>query len=379
MNKTQSSTLFLVVEALSPRRKKGTERRPSAWLVGVSCSSPKQKFEKKFHQRKPTDPRTARRQTGCIPSTSRAPPCRLSESNKHLRLCHQRHRFVEHRNTVSPSIFSPLQRGPSTCGEHIISREPRHPEQVRLRTLRPKKTVLGRGPRRRGSRLLSAEALSASIEADTTRRVHERRRFSEYLQKTLTPHGQQARVHHNEKIILHLQFTTSTSSSVAPSTRTGLPPKALEKVSCLPDTQLITCSRDEVSRLILTSKPVVRECPFAKVQYAEARAAAAKIHTHTRASGWVAGWHEEAKGRAGCGRKKNVNRNQSEPPLGRDAPPLPPETNHGNRKLDAPDTQPDIGVVFACRSGVAVADQQSPSRRKPTEPASPQSETRLWD
>ena len=34
---------------------------------------------------------------------------------------------------------------------------------------------------------------------------------------------------------------------------------------------------------------------------------------------------------------------------------------------------------FACRSGVAAADQQSPRRRKPTEPSSPQKETRLRD
>ena len=313
MNKTQSSTLLLVVEALSPRSNRATERCPFPWLVGVSCSPSKQQSSKKTNwskDRSSSDWMCSFHVAGDAVSPIRTAP----SSNKRLSRCHWRRRFVDKRNAVSPGVLSPPKRGPSTCGEHMILREPRRPEPVRRRTVRQKNCPWTPATTAAEITAPSVQRYSPPInEADTTRRIHERRRC--YLlptHKALAPHGpsrtSSQRENYAPPAVHHLHFLIRLiDSDRSPTDGTG------ESILSSRHTAHRVVHTEEGSRLLHTSKPVVRRGGRGKklsqpkeITWRWLRVSVCHVwrkpspqrhaqrprytHTHTHASGWVAGW-----------------------------------------------------------------------------------------
>ena len=261
MNKTQSSTLFLVVEALSRRSNRATERCPFPWLDGVSCSSTKQQSSTKTNwskDRSSSDWMCSFHVAGDAVSSIRKAPW----SNKHLRRCHLRRRFVDKRNPVSPFVLSPPKRGPSTNGEHIFLRENRHPEHVRLRTLRQKNCAWTPAT-------ATAEITAPSVQRHSPPPMNPTQHTGfmiadgatcppKPIHKALAPHGPSQTSSQRENYAppavhhLHVLICCLIESDSSSTEGTG------ESVLSPRHTAHHVFPTEEVSRLILTSKPDVR-------------------------------------------------------------------------------------------------------------------------
>ena len=283
-----------------------------SWLVSPALL--RSRNLKKIHQVKPTGPRTARRQTG-TPSTSRATPCRRSE---------KRHRATSFSvgiigdgassTNATPSVqVSPPKRGPSTCGENIILRAPRQPEHARRRSQRQENCPW-------------TPATTAAAEI------------------TASPAS-------SEFITTRISCSTCSSSPPCPhpsshSIGQMFQRRRRRKRPVLKHTshQVV---RTEEKNVELALTKCRCECPFATSGESRVRRGTRTGGQDTHTSQWqggrlaacVAGWRAgrrregEGEGEEGCGRRKTVSRNHSEPPLGRDGPPLPRAANHGNRKI----------------------------------------------
>ena len=112
--------------SLSPRSNRATERCPFPVVARVSCSSTKQQSSKKTNwskDRSSSDWMYSFHVAGDAVSQTRTAP----SSNKRLRRCHRRRRFVDKRNAVSPGVLSHPNAVPRIVVSTVFSENPAAP------------------------------------------------------------------------------------------------------------------------------------------------------------------------------------------------------------------------------------------------------------